>query len=95
MYTLIQYDKFQSRSRSTSGEIIMEQKNNANGFLEKMIEIGFVDSVFEIQYFHNEIKYGLNIGTFEDDRLKIENDSQISAAAKRILPLLNLLNQTA
>ncbi len=92
-FTLIKYDKFQ-RSSNVNGEIIMDKKGNANGFLEKIIEIGFDQNCFEVQYkLEDGILFGIRIGSFEKDDEQIEINKSIADTAMNLMPLIDLLKQ--
>lgn len=87
-YLLVQYNKFQSTASETVGKIIMRGKN-CNGFFEKILEIGFAESVFAIQYEDKDgIRWEHKINRFEEDKIKSESNERL---AKTVSDIMNLV----
>lgn len=69
------------------GKILMQGKTE-NGFIEKMIKVGFETKVFEFQYTKNGVRYSMQIGRFYDE---IANKKLNKEIADSILPFIQLI----
>lgn len=93
IYKLIQFAKTDTPdSHLRKGEIIMEGKS-CNGFLEKIIETGFENFIFQIQWIEEDVgmPYCFNIGRSNHEKEMIKRNEQIAAA---VLPLLKFISNT-
>ncbi len=85
-FLLIEFSKALSGSEK-QGKILMRGKT-ADGFIEKMIKVGFETKVFEFNYTKDGIRYSMKIGRFYDE---VANEKLNKDISDSVMPFIKLI----